>query len=337
MGGCVAPGTPQRWPLTFTALAEAVPGPGWQAAFASAWPGYRRWYLRDGPAARTDLPTCAKMLGHHMPELVPTWERLVELAGGDPVAAQMLTLYDPPAYPTGCSQAVHLGQHVLVRNYDYAPELLEAVVLGSAFTGRWVAGMSDCLWGLVDGMNDAGLAVSLAFGGRGAVGSGFGIPLVLRYVLEVCGSAAEARATLARLPVHMAYDVTVADRAGDYFTARLSPAAEPHFAPDPIATSTELTARAGQVPSPSRHRRDALAALVYDPSADLERLVAGFLEPPLHSDAYQLGFGTLYTAVYRPADLTFEYRWPGSTWQHSVRSVRSGQHHVVLGGLHTRP
>jgi predicted choloylglycine hydrolase len=276
--GCVASGTTHRWPLTFTALAEPLPGPGWHGAFSSAWPAYRRWYLRDGMSARTDLGTCARMLARHMPELVPTWERLAGLAGGDPLAAQMLTLYNPPAYLTGCSQAVHLGQPALVRNYDYAPELLERVVLGTAFTGRRVVGMSDCLWGLVDGMNDAGLAVSLAFGGRHTVGPGFGIPLVLRYVLEVCGSAAEARDTLARLPVHMAYNVTVADRA-----------------------------------------------------VDLERLVAGFLEPPLYTGTGELGFGTLYTAVYRPADLTFEYRWPGSSWRHSIGSFSSGQHRAVLG------
>ena len=46
--------------------------------------------------------------------------------------------------------------------------------------------MSDCLWGLLDGVNDAGLAVSLTFGGRRDVGDGFGIPIVVRYLLEVC-------------------------------------------------------------------------------------------------------------------------------------------------------
>ena len=40
--------------------------------------------------------------------------------------------------PDGCSQAVHLAEPALVRNYDYAPELLERVVLGTAFTGRRV-------------------------------------------------------------------------------------------------------------------------------------------------------------------------------------------------------
>ena len=60
--------------------------------------------------------------------------------------------------------------------------------------------MSDCLWGLLDGMNDAGLAVSLTFGGRRVLGDGFGIPIVVRYLLETCDDVAEAREALARLP-----------------------------------------------------------------------------------------------------------------------------------------
>ena len=321
-------------PLTFYSVAEPVPGPAWQRLFRSTWPAYRRWYLRDGEAARTGLPVCQRMLATHMPELVPTWERLVELTGGDPLAAQMLTLYNPPPYITGCSQAVHLGaERALVRNYDYAPELFERVVLGSSFTGRRVVGTSDCLWGLVDGMNDAGLAVSLAFGGRPTTGTGFGIPLVLRYVLEVCDSAGQARDTLARLPVHMPYNVTVTDRAGDYFSVFLDPASEPVFTASPIATNHEPAPAPGNVGAPrSRERWDLLAGLVDDPGLDLEQMVRRFLEPPLHSGAYELGFGTLYTAVYRPADLAIEYRWPGSSWKHTIGSFAAGQHEVVLGG-----
>jgi hypothetical protein len=43
------------------------------------------------------------------------------------------------------------------------------------------------------------------------------------------------------------------------------------------------------------------------------------------------GFGTLYTAVYRPADLAIEYRWRDSSWPHSIGSLTSGQHQAVLG------
>ena len=81
----------------------------------------------------------------------------------------------------------------------------------------------------------------------------------------------------------------------------------------------------GSVGAPrSRERWDLLADLVDDPGLDLEQLVGRFLEPPLHSDAYELGFGTLYTAVYRPAELAIEYRWPGrGTRRNNRRPGRS--------------
>ena len=71
-------------------------------------------------------------------------------------------------------------------------------------------------------------------------------------------------------------------------------------------------------------------ALVGDSHAGHWR--AAFLEPPVYAGHHEHGLGTLYTAVYRPADLTLEYRWPGSSWRHSIGSFSSGQHQVVLGG-----
>ena len=133
-----------------------------------------------------------------MPELVPVWERLVELAGGDEVTAEAADAVEPSR--ASCP-AVHRPRSVLL-SPPTAPAALrcssattttawtcsERVVYSSAFTGRRVLGMGDCLWGLLDGMNDAGLAVSLAFGGRPGSGPGFGIPLVVRYLLEVATS-----------------------------------------------------------------------------------------------------------------------------------------------------
>jgi predicted choloylglycine hydrolase len=90
-----------------------------------------------------------------------------------------------------------------------------------------VIGLSDCMWGLLDGINEDGLVVALSFGGRQEVGEGFGVPLVLRYVLETCTRTDEACAALARVPVHMSYNVTVVDRSGDFSTVFLVPGQEP--------------------------------------------------------------------------------------------------------------
>src|SRR5260370_42128741 len=99
--------------------------------------------------------------------------------------------------------------------------------------------MSDCLWGLVDGMNDAGLAVSLAFGGRLAMGPGFGIPPVLGYVLEGCGTAPQARLALGRVPGHMASHLPGGGRAGGHFTAVRGPDSEAGVLPSPIAANLD--------------------------------------------------------------------------------------------------
>ena len=203
------------------------------------WPSYRSWYLKEGEAARPNLATCRRMLDEHMPELVPTYERLVELADGDELAARFISLYRPPGFVVGCSQGAWNRDEgpVLVRNYDYPVSKAEGMVLSTAWTGRRVIGMSDCLWGLLDGVNDAGLAASLTFGGRQAVGDGFGIPIVIRYLLETCANVDEARKVLGRVPVHAAQNVTLLDREGAFLTVCLSPDRDPEFRDFPAATN----------------------------------------------------------------------------------------------------
>lgn len=85
----------------------------------------------------------------------------------DPVAAKFLTGFQPPAYISACSQAVLVDKEIqLVRNYDYHPELMEGTILLSAWNGKKVMATVDCLVGVVDGINEDGLAISLTFGGR---------------------------------------------------------------------------------------------------------------------------------------------------------------------------
>ncbi|MGH6962686.1 MAG: C45 family autoproteolytic acyltransferase/hydrolase, partial [Dongiaceae bacterium] len=223
--------------LVFEAVAEREPGPRWQANFATHWPSYRRWFEAEGIDARPSRAEGESMLRRHMPELLPTWERLCGLVDDDVEAVRFLTLYRPPAYLGGCSQVVWTaGEPVLIRNYDYSPALCEGLLLLSHWNGRDVLAMSDCLWGALDGVNDAGLAISLTFGGRQVVGDGFGIPLLLRYILEFCGTVAEAAEALKRVPSHMAYNVTAVDRTGSYITAFVAPDRPALVRPHPIAT-----------------------------------------------------------------------------------------------------
>jgi predicted choloylglycine hydrolase len=325
--------------IEFTAVAEPEPGPRWRARFDETWPAFRRWYLRDGDAARPSYATARRMLETHMPELVPVWERLVELADGGDVVARMLSLYDPPPVITGCSQAVLArGEPLLVRNYDFHPDLLDAVIYATALTGRHVLGMRDCLWGLLDGVNDAGLTVSLAFGGRQAIEPGFAVPLVVRYLLEVCGTTAEAADVLARLPVQAAYNLTMVDRRGAAVTAVVSPdrplvVREPYAANHPATVEWDEHARA----TASVEREQRMLALLADPATTEDGFLDAFLVPPLHNTAYEDGFGTLYTAAYRPADGSVEYRWPSERWRQSLDRFEEGSRAVRLTAAHPAP
>jgi predicted choloylglycine hydrolase len=310
-------------PMTMYGICEPHPGPRWRSLFNATWSGYRSWYVSDGTAARPDLDTCQAMLTRHMPELVPTWERMVELTGGDELAARMLTLWNPPRFLPGCSQAVLPGPTpVLVRNYDYGVDLFERVVYSSRFTGRRVLGTGDCLWGLLDGMNDAGLAISLAFGGRRGYGPGFGIPLVVRYLLEVASSIADVRRVLERLPVGMAYNVTVVDAAAETLTAFVAPGLAPEFTRARVATNHR-----GATPEDPAHarrfrsveRQQALIRLLAT-RPEPGNLAAAFLRAPLHSTAFSRAFGTLYTAVYRPTDGVVDYLWPETSWRRTFSS-----------------
>ena len=230
----------------FEAVEELQPGDGWRERFEAMWPTYRTWYLQEGETARPRYATCRRALADHMPELVPTYDRLVDLAGGGDLAGRLLSLWRPPGFIVGCSQGAWTrGEPLLVRNYDYPADRLEGVVCLTQWGERRVIGMSDCLWGLLDGMNDRGLSISLTFGGRPDVGDGFAIPLVVRYVLETCDDVAAAREALARIPVHAPQNLTLLDRSGAYVTAYVGPGRPARFV-DLAATTNHQ----GEVESP---------------------------------------------------------------------------------------
>ena len=53
---------------------------------------------------------------------------------------------------------------------------------------------------------------------------------------------------------------------------------------------------------------------------DVETLVDAFLRPPLYAMDYSRGFGTMYTAVYRPDRGIVDYVWPDSVWRRDFDS-----------------
>lgn len=298
--------------LTFRMVREDAPGARWQALVESSWPAYLAWFLREGDTARPSYVECRSALKRHMPELMDTYDALTALLGGGDVAARLLSLYRPTPYLTGCSQAVWLDPPALVRNYDYSPMLCEGSLLRTEWHGRPVMAMSDCLWGALDGVNDAGLCVALAFGGRKVVGDGFGIPLVLRYVLEFCSTTKEAVAALTRIPVHMAYNITVVDEGGRFATVHLAPDREPQVTNRRVATNHQGAIEWPEHATVTRteEREHVVEAHVAGRSASLADLVSAFLSPPIYSNAFDRGWGTLYSAAYIPQTRSASFLWP---------------------------
>jgi predicted choloylglycine hydrolase len=317
-------------PFTFTALEELELGPKWQAVFEERWPHYRAWFLREGEAERPSYATSVRMLRAHMPELMPVYERLVQLAGGGDLAARMLSLYKPPPYLAACSQGVWTRDPgpMLVRNYDYAPARFEGTIWSTRMLERRVIGMSDCLWGLLDGINDAGLAVSLTFGGRRVLGDGFGIPIVVRYILETCPDVASARETLARLPYSLSHNLTLVDRAGNFVTAYLSPDREPFFREFPVATNHQGIVEWPEQARATRtiERERCLVGLLAEADLDADGFTRSFLRTPLFSSAYASGFGTLYTAAYNVATGSADYLWPSFRWHLGFAAFVEAEH-----------
>lgn len=309
--------------------------PGRWAVWArDRWPAYRPWFLREGEAARPTYLGGERALREHMPELLPLYATLVEAAGGGDLFARFMAQYNPPPFATGCAAAALGGAWpLLVRNYDYAPALWERTAWHTDWLGRRVLGNSDCLWGLLDGVNDAGLAAALAFGGRRVVGQGFGIPLVVRYLLQVCATVPEAVEVLARVPCHMAYTVTLVDAMSRHATVFLSPDRAAAVSEQRVATNHQ---RAVEWPehalsTASVVRQRAVEAAIASPGASHASVVGRFLAPPVWSGRYAAGAGTLYTASFEPRSPSMTLWWPGARWRLDLGAFEEGVRDIELG------
>lgn len=312
--------------LTFRAFAEDRPGPRFAELFEELWPDYERWFASEGESARPTYLSCSTELRKRLPQFEPVWRELCEAVDAGDRQSRFLSLYRPPPYLTGCSQAVWVDDEpVLVRNYDYAAELFEALVLRTEWK-RPVVAVSDCLLGVLDGMNDAGLCVSLSFGGRRVVGDGFGAPLLLRAMLESCETTAETKALLKGVRPHMAYTFLIVDREGDFTTAFVRPDRPPAFRRVPVSTNHQerIEWRRHATATGTLEREQYLLSRLSDADETVSGFVGSFLKAPVFSEEYGRGFGTLYTSVYYPTRGKFELRWPGQVWRFDLDDFTEG-------------
>ena len=256
------------------------------------------------PADLSAVPARAR--APHAGAAAGLYEQLCELAGGGDSAGALPEPLRPAGLPyrparRRCWQG---DEPLLVRNYDYSPRAVRRRAAANALARAAVLGMSDCLSGLLDGINDAGLAVSLTFGGRRVVGDGFGVPIILRYVLETCETVARRPAVLPRVPCHMAYNVTLLDAAGDWATVYLGPDRKRLRVARDRRDQPPGACRVGHPCGGDRvGRARALAAERTGARATLARGLRRRHSCGRRSirSPSSAGFGTLYTAVYSPS------------------------------------
>jgi predicted choloylglycine hydrolase len=301
----------------FHSIEEARAGKKWRREFDSRWPAYKDWFIRSNEAKRPTYLDSVSALRRYMPEFLPVYEDMVELAGGGDRAARFLAQYCPPPLFRGCSQAIYIkDEPVIVRNYDYSPYLCDGLVMHTRFDRRRVIAMTDCMTGVLDGINEDGLAISMAFGGCKEFGEGFSITLVLRYALEYCTSVAEVYELIHKIPVNSAYNIAIVDRHGDCGTVVVTPGREAKFSTAPVSTNHQAGSHWPEYAESVKttQRFDYLQKVVANAQDSGDTFPGHFLEPPLFQSGYARGFGTIYTSAYYPCRGEAHYLWKGNRW-----------------------
>ena len=297
--------------MHFRMIDQPNPDEALQQIFSQYWQTYRKWFLCDGEAQRPSYLTTRRMLETHMPELMPLYEQLLNLFDCDDLQSRFLGLYTPPPFAAGCTQGIwHNDPKMLVRNYDFPPHLCDRLVIKSNWLGTGVIAVSDCLWGALDGINEYGLTVSVAYGGRMVQGEGFGVALIIRYLLQTCRTTSDAVETLKRLPVHMDYNLAVLDRQGDYATVMIAPDRPVRVEDQRVSANRQDLDRPCVVKSleDSELREAYLTDLMAEPNLSPVELVNCFLAAPLYRAEGTAA--TLYTAAYYPELGAVDYLWP---------------------------
>ena len=290
-------------------MSEDRPAEAWADICQRFWPGWKSWYLSKGGMAGSHSEA-KNAVRRYMPELERMIDQLAETMPDDHILHEFLTFWCPPRYLTNCSQAASADASgpYLLRNYDLDPTLNELTLLRSDWRGKKVIGMVDGLSGLSDGINEHGLAISLSFGGRLVVGRGFGVPIIIRYILEVCTDVQDAIEVLRLVPCHMSYNLTLTDRTGKVVTAFVAPDRPPMFRSQNWATNHQLGVELighGRF-SATLERAEILKTTLSGMPISADDLKQVFLSKPVFTTNYEQGFGTVFTSLYRPDNSSLE-------------------------------
>jgi hypothetical protein len=258
-----------------------------------------------------------------MPELVPTWERLVELAGGGDIEARALSLWCPPAYIAGCSQAVWIDPLRRPRPGAGAQLRLRPGLAGRQLAGHPLVRPAGAGHGRLS-MGSAGWHER---GGPGRFTELRRQNANRQGLRHPAGDALPAGGIehgtgCLRDPQTPPRTHVVQHHAARHFRklghrvrrTRRSPLCQSPAGGHQLPAQGRLAAaRQGNLCRRALRRPGTLV----DKKHSLLELTTALLQPPLFQTSYRRGYGTLYSAVYQPTDRRVELLWQDQRWQQS--------------------
>ncbi|MDQ0272484.1 C45 family autoproteolytic acyltransferase/hydolase [Cytobacillus purgationiresistens] len=206
---------------------------------------------------------------------------------------------------SGCS--ILIGEHYLIRNYDYHPKTYEGryTLFQPTDMGYAIIGPSQRVTGRMDGMNEKGLSLGYNFMNRKNPGDGFICCMIGRLILESCADAKEAIAMLKEIPHRHSFTYVVYDKTGKSCAIETSPrgiveretlACTNHFEKMIEENRRELTDSKRRLNIIEENRKHLLGA------GDAFRLMND-TDKGVFSDLYGSWAGTIHTAAYFPRDM----------------------------------
>jgi predicted choloylglycine hydrolase len=129
----------------------------------------------------------------------------------------------------------------------------------------------------------------------------------------------------------MSYNLTIIDQAGDHATVFLAPDRPIEVSRQPFATNHQGRVEWNEQARFSRtvERAAAIEQLLAGPGLTPDDLTEAFLRSPLYATDHRGGFGTVYTAAYRPNKAALELHWPEQRpWRLSCAAFQEGSRRV---------
>jgi predicted choloylglycine hydrolase len=283
----------------------------WRTYLTDHWSAVSPRWARVPAASVHELRVA---IARYMPGLLPDWDALADsLADWDLGRLQMLSNWNLVPFFDGCSIARSMasGHPTLLRNYDIGTEDHRGCLhLESSCDGHWMLGSAETGWGFVDGVNDRGLAAAIAFGGDFSGGDGWSIPVLMRYMLNICATVEEAAGFLESVPHTMCQNFLLVDAQGGSNVVYAS--ADRGVRTDRGAT--ECSNHQGEVREPKHAAfTRTVERLDYLRQAAGSLRLPDMMRPPLYSNLFKERFGTVYSVEYDPVLGAAHFAWPDAT------------------------